>query len=124
MTEIIIHSSLLPYVDLSSARIEIAYFEPKIGLKGGENARLKDNLTVNKNTIYKKSGWNKIAIDSWHKLYVQKMPQKEVFAFFLQNYPKQSKDFMDFMIEIQKVTNELRKIKEFEEIGYGLAEIY
>lgn len=124
MTEIIIHSSLLPYVDWSSARIEITYFEPQVGLKGGEDIRIEDNLAVTKKAIYQKNGWSKIAMDSWHKLYVLKMPQKEVFTYLLQNYPKKAKDLLSFVVEIQKETDELRKIKEFEEIGYGLAEIY
>jgi len=123
MTEIILHNSLFPYVDWSSAAVEITYFEPKIGLKGCENVRLEDSLEVSKKAIYQKSGWSKMAIDCWHRIYVKKAPQKEAFALFMQNYLKHAWIFRDFMIEIQKETNELRRISKFEEIRSGLVEI-
>jgi|WetSurMetagenome_2_1015567.scaffolds.fasta_scaffold01393_13 uncharacterized protein len=123
MTELSIHNSLLPYVDWSSAAVEITYFEPRIGLNGCENVRLEDSLMVTKKIIYQNRGWSKMAIDCWQRLYVQKIPQKEAFASFMQSCLKLGGNLRDLMTEMQKETTELIKISKFEEIGGGLIEI-
>lgn len=120
-TEIAIHSSLLSFVDWSSATVQINYFDPRTKIKAqGSHQLLDDNLMVTRELMYQKH-WSKSAIDSWQQLYVQKMSQKEVLASFLQNYPRESEDFKD---NLQREAIELLEVKELEEVGYGFLELY
>jgi pyruvate formate-lyase activating enzyme-like uncharacterized protein len=120
-TEILLHSSLLARVESPSAKIELTYFEPGISLKEKDYTKLDGNLGVVKSAVYQKSGWSKTAVDSWHRLYLEGSPKKDVFSSFLRRYPKVSRDFL---VQLQKETSELMEIEEFEDLGFGLAEIF
>jgi pyruvate formate-lyase activating enzyme-like uncharacterized protein len=120
-TEITVHSSLLSYLDWSSADIAILYFQPKIGMKKKEDGLVEGNLIPINKVVYEEYGWSQLAIECWHKLYIQKMDQNDVFSYCFQNYPLRVKDDI---AKLEKEINELRKIGEWEQLDSGLPEVF
>jgi hypothetical protein len=120
-TEVAIHSDLLPYVDWSSADVTIMYLRPGVGLRKAEDGFIEGNLLPKNLVVYKEDGWSQVAIESWRKLYVEKMSAKDVFRFFYQNYPAREKDVI---AKLQKETHELKKLATWEELQSGLPEVY
>jgi len=121
-TEVAIHSDLLPYVDWSSADVTIMYLQPGVGMKKSDDGIIESNLFLPKNSVvYNERGWSQVAIESWRKLYVEKMSAKDVFRLFYQNYPAGGKDAI---AKLQKETDELKKIAAWEELESGLPEVY
>ena len=120
-TEVAIHGDLLPYVDWSSADVTIMYLYPGVGLKKPDDGITEENLASKKSVVYKECGWSKMAIETWRKLYVEKMSAKDAFRFFYQNYPAQGKDDI---VRLQKEADELKKLAAWEELESGLPQVY
>jgi hypothetical protein len=120
-TEVVIHSDLLPYVDWSSADVALLYFEPGVRLKEPEQGLTENNIAPKNIKVYQEHEWSQAAIESWRKLYLEKMNPKEVFRAFYQDYPVGRKDDV---AKMQKEADNLTKLAEWEELASGLPEIY
>ena len=120
-TEVAIHSDLLSYVDCLSAEVAILYSAPEVGLKIPDDGLIESNRVPKKLLVYQERGWSQVGIESWRKLYIEKMSPKEVFKFFYQNYPAGGKDAL---IKLQKEADELKKLAEWEELETGLPEVF
>jgi pyruvate formate-lyase activating enzyme-like uncharacterized protein len=120
-TEVTMHSNLLPYVDWSSADVAILYFQPGVDLKKKDDGIMEDNLVPKNSVIYQERGWSQVAIESWRKLYMEKINAKDVFRSFYENYPAAGKDAV---AKLQKEGYELKKIAAWEELESGLPDVF
>ncbi len=120
-TELAIYSELLPYVDWSSADVSLQYWEPGIGLKEPKQGLIEGNIAPNNVKVYQEQGWSRAAIESWRKLYLEKMNPKEVFRSFYQDYPMAGKGDI---ARLQQEADNLKKVAAWEELASGLPEIY
>lgn len=120
-TEVAIHSDLLPYVDWSSADVTILYFQPGVELKKPGEGMIEGNLVPKNSVVYQEHGWSQVAVETWRKLYIEKISTKDAFKFFYQNYPPRGKDIL---ARLQKEAHELKKLAEWEELESGLPEVY
>ena len=127
-TEIAIHSSLLPYVDWSLYGLSIFYFESQIGLKEENAGIIERNIVPKNKLVHFAIGWSQTAIESWFKLYLQKMNYRDVSRYFAKNYPIKDNVIKDRETEtlskLQKETYELRKCAKWEELESGLSEVF
>ena len=121
LTEVAIHSDLLPYVDWLSADVALLYFEPGIRLKDPEQGLTEGNIAPKSIQVYQEHEWSQAAIQTWRQLYLEKASPKEAFKSFYQNYPMGSKDDL---AKPQKEADNLKKLAEWEELASGLPEIY
>jgi hypothetical protein len=62
-----------------------------------------------------------VGIESWRRLYVERMSSRDVLRYFYQNYPAIGKDGIPRM---HKEAEELKKIAFWEEIESGLPEVF
>jgi len=127
-TEIAIHSSLLPYVDWSSYSLSIFYFETQVGLKEENSGIVEKNIAPKNKLVHFAIGWSQTAIESWFKLYMQKMNFRDVSRYFAKNYtikdnPSKEKE-KETLSKLQKETYELRKCAKWEELENGLSEVF
>ena len=120
-TEITIHGDLLSYVDWSSANVTIMYLQPVVGLKKTDDGIIEGNLVPKNSVVYNECGWSQVGIESWRKLYKEKMNPKDVLKLFLQNYPASGKDTVS---KLQKEMGELKNIANWEELESDLPEIF
>jgi uncharacterized protein len=127
-TEISIHSSLLPYVDWSIYSLSIFYFETQVGLKGEIAGIVEKNIVPKNKLVHFAIGWSQTAIESWFKLYMQKMNFRDVSRYFAKNYPIKDNPIKDnekeTLSRLQKETFELRKCAKWEELESGLSEVF
>ena len=127
-TEIAIHSSLLPYVDWSSYSLSIFYFETQVGLKEENAGIVEKNIAPKNKLVHFAIGWSQTAIESWFKLYMQKMNFRDVSRYFAKNYPIKDNPAKDkekeTLSKLQKETYELRKCAKWEELENGLSEVF
>jgi len=119
--EVSIHRDLVPYVDWSSAHVSIRYCKTEIGVKNPEGRMMMGNLAPQKFVVNQRNGWSLVGIESWRKLYIEKMNTKDVFRFFFQNYPAHGKDSISKMRE---EAEELKKIAFWEQVESGLPEVF
>lgn len=122
-TEIAIHSSLLPYVDRSSYDLSIFYLDPRIKLKNESAGIFEENIAPDNKLVHYGIGWSKMAIESWFKLYIQKMSYRDVSRNLAKNYPNKIKA-IGALSQSQKETDDLRKCAKWEELESGLSEIF
>jgi pyruvate formate-lyase activating enzyme-like uncharacterized protein len=120
-TEVAIHSDLLPYVDWSSAEVMIVYLEPGVGLEKPDDGFVEGNLVPENSVVYNEGGWSQVGIESWRKLYMEKMNIKDVLRFFSRNYPAGGKDTAS---KLQKEMRELKEIANWEELESDLPEVF
>jgi uncharacterized protein len=120
-TEVAIHSDLLPYVDWSSADVTIMYLQPGVGLKKPDDGIIEGNLVPKNSMVYNERGWSQVGIESWRKLYKEKMNPKDVLKFFSQNYPAGGKNTVS---KLQKEMGELKDIANWEELESDLPEVF
>jgi hypothetical protein len=64
-----------------------------------------------------------MSVESWFKLYVQKISYRDVSRYFAKNYPINDKN-KEALSKLQKETYELRKCAKYEELEDGLSEIF
>lgn len=112
---------MLVHVDCSSADVAIRYCNPGIKLKTPENGMSEGNLAPHKGVAYQGDGWSQVGIESWRRLYVEKMISRDVLKYFYQNYPAIGKDGVTRM---NKEADELKGIASWEEIESGLPEVF
>jgi hypothetical protein len=120
-TEMAIHSDLLPYVDWSSATVAIVYFCPEVGLKDPDKGITQDNLEYRKSVVYRELGLSKTAVETWRKIFVEKICAEDAFRFFRQNYPNQGEDTVAGLLE---ESDALKRLTAWEELESGLPQIY
>lgn len=120
-TEVAIHSDLLPYVDWSSADVTIMYLHPGLGLKKPDDGFIEGNLVAKNSVVYNEGGWSQVGIESWRKLYKEKMNPQDVLRFFSRNYPMGEKDTAS---KLQKEMRELKDIANWEELESELPEVF
>ena len=127
-TEIAIHSSLLPHVDWSIYALSIFYFESQVGLKEENVGIVEKNIVPKNKLVHFAIGWSQTAIESWFKLYMQKMNFRDVSRYFAKNYPIKDNPIKDkekeTLSRLQKETYELRKCAKWEELESGLSEVF
>jgi pyruvate formate-lyase activating enzyme-like uncharacterized protein len=119
--EVVIHSDLLLYIDWSSADVTIIYFQPEVGLKKLDDGFVEGNLVSKNSVVYDECGWSQVGIESWRKLYKEKMNLKDVLKFFSQNYPAGREDTVS---KLQKEMGKLKHIADWEELESDLPEIF
>ncbi|MFB3764944.1 MAG: radical SAM protein [Methanotrichaceae archaeon] len=122
-TEIAIHSSLLPYLDRSSYDLSIFYLEPRIKLKDANAGIFEENIVPDNKLVHYGIGWSKIAIESWFRLYIQKMSYRDVSRYMAKHYPNKIKA-NGALSTSQKETGDLRKCTKWEELESGLSEVF
>ncbi|MGA8572974.1 MAG: radical SAM protein [Desulfobaccales bacterium] len=120
-TQVAIHSELLAHVDWSSADVALLYWEPGVRLQDREQGLTEANIVPNNIKVYQEHGWSQAAVESWRKLYLEKMNPKEVFRSFYRDYPASSKEDL---ARLQKEADNLKKLVTWEELASGLPEIY
>jgi hypothetical protein len=127
-TEIAIHSSLLPYVDWSTYALSIFYFEPQVGLKDEKAGVVEKNIVPKNKLVHFAIGWGQTAIESWFKLYMQRMNFRDVSRYYAKNYPIRDNPIEDkgkeTLSKLQKETYELRKCAKWEELDSGLSDVF
>jgi hypothetical protein len=127
-TEISIHSSLLPYVDWSSYSLSIFYFETQVGLKEEIAGIVEKNIVPKNKLVHFSIGWSQTAVESWFKLYMQKMNFRDVSRYFAKNYSINDNSIKDKgkenLSRLQKEAYELRKCAKWEELESGLSEVF
>jgi uncharacterized protein len=119
--EIILHRDLLSFVDWSSANVTIRYFQPGVKLEDPEKGMIEGHLVTNNSLVYQGEDWSEIAIDTWRKLYIEKMTAEDAFRFFFHNYPFTGKDSI---AKLQRETQELKDVSEWEDLESGMVEVY
>jgi len=118
---IAVHSDLLPFVEWASADVALQYFNPEVKLVEPEQGFVEGNIAPNHKKVYEEREWSRMAIESWRKLYLEKIEPQEVFTSLFQNYLIEGKDDI---ARLQKEIRELKKLADWEELSGGLAEIF
>jgi pyruvate formate-lyase activating enzyme-like uncharacterized protein len=77
---IALHSSLMSYVDWSSATLAIKYYQAGVALMNKSVRFEPGNLKRDKRTVKTVTGLGCAAFDCWHRLYVQKEAATDVFS--------------------------------------------
>lgn len=119
-TSLAIHSSLLPYLDWSSAKLNIFYFEsssiPKNlyvdSTEGIPKAKLKKVMVVR--------GWKQATFEYWRKLYIDNANDESVFNLFLDSAQVEGKD----IFRIQNEAIQVRALAKYEKLDEGIPEVY
>jgi len=101
--------------------VTIHYFTPALGLKKPDVGMTDSNLVINKSKVYEECGWSKLAVESWRKLYKEKKTARDVFMFFIKNYPAEGNNAI---YKLQKEARELKNLATWEELENGLPELY
>jgi pyruvate formate-lyase activating enzyme-like uncharacterized protein len=120
-TEVAIHSDVLPWVDWSSAEVTIMYLQPGVGLKRPDDGIIEGNLVPKNSAVYSECGWSQVGIESWRKLYKDKMNSKDVLKYFSENYPTGGRETVS---RLQKEMGELKHIANWEELESDLPETF
>jgi pyruvate formate-lyase activating enzyme-like uncharacterized protein len=97
-TSVVLHRSLMPYVDWSSSKLTILYLDPDITLKKKADGFKEGNLEPSQRVTKSVTGLGQESFECWRRLYIDK-----------QN-PKQGE-------------NMLRELAAFEELESGLPDV-
>ena len=128
-SELIVHHSLLKYIDFNKHGLIVTYFAPQ--LKSDCDAEDKNskqialnssrNIFIERKFVHEMKIKNPVAINSFQKLFIRKMNNGDVFKKFYRDYDLKTKADIDRMM-IEK--DRLDYLKTWEFIGNGLYEIY
>ena len=119
--EVAIHSDLLPHVHWPSADVTITYLRPEVGLKRPEDGIIEGNLVPKNLVVHSACGWSQMGIESWRKIYKERMNRKDVLKSFFQNHAAGGRDNAS---RLQKEMGEFRNIAKWEELESDLPEIF
>jgi uncharacterized protein len=120
-TEVYFHRDLLQHIDGSSAEVAICYCEPGIQFKTPEGGMAEGNSVSHRAVVYQGEGWSRVGIESWRRLYVERVSSREVLRYFYRNYPAVGKEGI---LRMHKEAEELKRIASWEEIESGLPEVF
>ena len=120
-TEVCIHRDLLPHVNGSSADVTIRYCEPGVKFKAPGDGMMEGNLAPHRAVVYQGDGWSHVGVESWRRLYVERMSSSDVLRYFYRNYPAIGKDGI---LRMHKEAEQLKSIAIWEEIESGLPEVF
>ncbi len=128
-SELIVHHSLLKYIDFNKHGLIVAYFAPQLATVRDEedenskeialNSRRK--IFVERKFVHEMKIKNSVAIKSFQELFIKKMNNGDVFKKFYRDYDLKIKADIDKMM-IEK--DRLDFLKSWEFIGSGLYKIY
>jgi pyruvate formate-lyase activating enzyme-like uncharacterized protein len=128
-SELIVHHSLLKYIDFNKHGLIVTYFAPPLTSvrdEGKENSKeialnSRRNIFIERKFVHEMKINNPVAIKSFQELFIKKINNGDVFKKFYRDYDLKTKaDIDEMMIEKDR----LDYLKTWEFIGSGLYEIY
>ena len=126
-TEIVMHSSLLKYLNFSKYNYIVRYIESpsKVALgsdKGGKGIMLNINKEVFlKRNLVKQKHLSAIAMQCFQKLFIEGRSEKEALNYFYSHYNLNTRENLD---EMKKEAESLISLKKWEHLESGFAELY
>jgi hypothetical protein len=131
---LVLLSSLLPYIDYQDCKFTLSYFRPYLLGVNASNSEAIPNGTTRKIAINDNTGFlaikepvthypelTPVFMKSFYKLYIEQQSWEEALRWFSLNYPLRNKDDIDNM---SREMNMLKNILPWERLAKGFPLIY